>query len=431
LLVEMTDSVSELVLKNNYRQAQAISLVEYQAESRSIEYQRFIKEFSDAGRLDRALEFMPSDEELVERRAQGKTLTRPELSILVSYSKAAVKEQLIEAELPSDTCLSGALHQAFPLRLIELYPVEVQEHRLRKEIVVTQIANDMVNRMGLNFVLRQQKATGASVADIACVYIAVMEMYQLPELWDRIENSNHSVAAGAQMDMMLALVGLVKRATRWLLRNRRRQLSPGELIAQFGAGVQQLPAELPTLLRGRAAEHYESLCERYAEQGVDDELAEAVARTHYSYMVLGIIEASIEAEAPFMDIAKLYFAMGEQLQLDWFAGQILATKIDSEWQALARDTYLEDLEWQQRTLAIGALCHLHEDGNLLHCMERWETQEARLLERWQQMLNELQAAAAPDFAMLAVANRELLDLAQSTVRANNNITDSARQPGEN
>ncbi|CAA0098921.1 NAD-specific glutamate dehydrogenase [Halioglobus japonicus] len=416
LLVEMTESVSELVLHNNYRQAQAISLVEYQAESRAAEYQRFITDFSDAGRLDRDLEFLPSDEELLERRAHGKTLTRPELSVLVSYSKAALKEQLIESELQHDACLKGALHQAFPPRLAELYPEEVKEHRLRKEIIATQIANDMVNRMGLNFVLRQQKATGVSVDDVACAYAAVMEIYSIPRLWDQIEGLGHTVTAGAQMDMMLVLVGLVKRATRWLLRNRRRQLAPTTLIAQFRSGVETLSVEFPALLRGRTAEHYESLREHYEEQGVDAELAMTVAGTHYSYRALGIVEAALQEGAQLMEVAKVYFAIGEELQLDWFAGQILFAKIDTEWQAMARDSYLEDLEWQQRTLATGALRYLEEDGNLLHCLQHWEAQEERLLSRWRQMLTELQAASAPDFAMLAVANRELLDLAQSTAR---------------
>ena len=414
LLVEMTDSVSELVLHNNFRQVQAISLVEYQAESRAVEYRRLIKDFSDAGRLDRALEFIPDDEELMERAAQGKTLTRPELSVLVSYSKAALKEQLIDSELQHDACLSGALHKAFPPRLVELYPQEVQEHRLRKEIVATQIANDIVNRMGLNFVLRQQKATGASVDDVACAYTAVMEIYGITGLWDRIEDLGHTVTAGAQMDMLLVLIGLVKRATRWFLRNRRRQLSPTGLIAQFRTGVQELPPEFPTLLRGSTLDHYDSLCEHYEEQGVDAEMAQLVAGTHYSYRVLGIVEAAARAGAPLMEVAKVYFAIGEELQLDWFAAQILAAKVDTEWQGLARDSYLEDLEWQQRTLAIGVLHHMAEDGNLLHAMQRWESQEAKLLERWRHMLSELQAASAPDFAMLAVANRELLDLAQST-----------------
>jgi glutamate dehydrogenase len=417
LLAEMTDSVAELVLRNNHRQTQAISLLQYQADSRAMEYERFIREFEGAGRLDRTLEFIPTEEELLERRAQGKTLTRPELSVLVSYSKAALKEQLIDAEMQPDACLSTALHQAFPARLVELYPAEVQEHRLHREIVATQIANDIVNRMGLNFIQRQQSATGASVADVACAYAAVMDVYRIPELWERVENVNHAVRAQDQMDMMLALVSLVKRATRWLLRNRRRQLAPGPLIAQFGAGVERLPAVLPSLLRGRTAAHYEHLRTHYAGMGVDAALADAVACTHYSYTALGIIEAATEAEAPPIDVARLFFAIGEQLQLDWFASLILATRVDSEWQSMARDTYLEDLEWQQRTLAIGALRHLDAQRDLEAALRRWERQEELLLQRWQQMLIDLQAVEAPDFAMLAVANRELLDLAQSTARA--------------
>ena len=221
--------------------------------------------------------------------------------------------------------------------------------------------------------------------------------------------------------MMLVLTSLVKRATRWFMRNRRRQLSPTLLIAQFQSGVEQLAAEFPVLLRGSAADHYESLRAHYEEQGVHAETAEVVAGTHYSYRVLGIVEAATEAGAPLLEVAKLYFAIGEELQLDWFAAQILSAKIDTEWQALARDSYLEDLEWQQRTLAIGALRYLDQDRNLLHCMHSWETQEARLLERWQQMLTDLKAAVTPDFAMLAVANRELLDLAQSTARGSMNL----------
>jgi glutamate dehydrogenase len=115
-----------------------------------------------------------------------------------------------------------------------------------------------------------------------------------------------------------------------------------------------------------------------------------------------------------MEVAAIYFAIGEELQLDWFAAQILSAKIDTEWQGMARDSYLEDLEWQQRTLATGVLHYLEADRDLSHGMERWAVRETPLLERWRQMLSELQAVSTPDFAMLAVANRELLDLAQST-----------------
>ena len=416
LLEEMTDSISELVLQNNYHQVQAISMVELQAEERFGEYRRFIENMEEAGRIDRALEFLPSDEELLERRTQGQPLTRPELSVLISYSKAVLKEQLIDSDLGKDSYLANAVNTAFPQRLVEQYSDEVLSHRLHREIMSTQVANDIVNRMGLNFVSRQAKATGASAADVARAFITVTEVFRLRELWEWIELLDHRVSSAVQMDMMLKLLRLVKRATRWLLRNRRHELAPTPLVEEFSAGLEQLREAYPAMLRGSSAELYESAYDRYVEEGVGEELASRIAGTQLAYTGLGIIQAAKESEASLLDVANLYFFIGERLELDWFSGQILASKVENEWQALARDTYMEDLEWQQRTLAVGALKHLDEDANLLTCMQRWEGEQESLLSRWQAMLAELHATDAPDFAMFAVANRELLDLAQSSKR---------------
>lgn len=417
LLEAMTDSVADLVLENSYLQVQAISLVEFQAQDRSGEYQRFIQTFEELGRLDRALEFLPSNDELLERRAQGQALTRPELSVLISYSKATLKEQLIDSQLGADPCIARMVNTAFPARLVDEYSTEIQEHRLHCEIMATQLANDIVNRMGLNFVMRQQKATGASVSDIARAYSTMMELYQLRQLWGEIEALDNRVPTSIQMEMMLNLIRLVKRGTRWLLRNRRHALQPTALIDEFAAGVEQVCEAIPTLLRGRADEQYQGLYDHFVDAGVNETLAQQAAGANHAYTGLGIVHVATQTSAPLMDVARLYFAVGERLELDWFSGQILASKVDNEWQALARDSYLEDLEWQQRTLAVGALRHMPEDANLLGCLEQWEAQEAMLMERWQNMLTELHATAAPDFAMFAVANRELLDLAQSSMRS--------------
>ena len=416
LLEEMTDDVSRLVLQNNYHQVQAISLVEMQAEERSGEYRRFIENMEEAGRIDRALEFLPSDEELVERRARRQPLTRPELSVLISYSKAGLKEELIESDLGMDPYLANMVKTAFPQRLVERYGEEILSHRLHREIMATQVANDIVNRVGLNFIIRQAKATGASAADVARAYTVVMEVFSLRELWDWIELLDLRVANEVQFDMMLSLLRLVKRATRWVLRNRRHELAPTALVEEFRGGVDMLREDFPGMLRGRASEQYQASYDRYLEQGVGEELARRVAASHQAYTAMGIIQVAAETGAPLQEVARLYFYMGERLELDWFSGQILASNVENEWQAMARDTYLEDLEWQQRTLTVGALKHLDEEGNLRTCMQRWEAEQERLLSRWQGMLAELHATEAPDFSMFAVANRELLDLAQSSVR---------------
>ncbi|KZX58779.1 NAD-glutamate dehydrogenase [Halioglobus sp. HI00S01] len=417
LLEKMTDDVADLVLHNNYRQVQSISLAEMQAGERFEEYLRFMETMEEMGRLDRALEFLPSAEDMLERRSRGQPLTRPELSVLISYSKGVLKEELIASDLGRDPYLANAVVTAFPAQLVDAYPEDIRTHRLHREIMCTQVANDIVNRMGLNFILRLRKATGASIADVARAFTTVMEVFNLRELWDQIEAMDHEVSAEVQQDMMLRLIRLVKRASRWLLRNRRHDLAPTPLIAEFRPGLAELRETFRDLLRGRVLEQYEEIAEHYLGEGVDETVAHRVAGNHLAYTALGIIQAAKESGAPLTDVASLYYAMGDQLELDWFGNQILGAKVTNEWQALARDTYLEDLEWQQRTLAVGALHHLPEDRNLLTCLSDWAKQEQVLLSRWQEMLAELHATEVPDFAMFAVANRELLDLAQSSVRA--------------
>jgi glutamate dehydrogenase len=414
LLEEMTDSVAELVLDNNYHQTQAISLVEFQAMERSGEYRRFIRIMEDEGRIDRGLEFIPSDEELAERRAQGKTLTRPELSVIVSYTKGILKEQLIDADLGEDSHLAELVKSTFPSRLVDQYPQEIIDHGLYREIMATQLANDIVNRMGLNFMLRQRRATGASVGDVAKAYVAALELFRLREVWHQVEALDHKVDTAVQLEMMLQLIRLVKRVTRWILRNRRNQLTPSDLMEEFSEGMNELFEMSAEVFRGRAADQYQNLLDHYTEVGVEEALALRVARTTQSYTALGIIQVGTQTDVPLFEVAQFYFLLGERLELDWFTALILAANVDSEWQAMARDAYLEDIEWQHRSLTLGALRHRQEDGNILKALQSWEKQEAALLRRWQEMLVELHATETPDFSMFAVANRELLDLAQSS-----------------
>ena len=315
-----------------------------------------------------------------------------------------IDESRLESDLGKDPHLANAVATAFPQRLVDIYPDEVREHRLHREIMCTQIANDIINRMGLNFIQRQRKATGAPVADVARAYASVMDIFGVSEVWEQVEQLDHSVDAQVQMEMMVNLIRLVKRTTRWLLRNRRHELTPTRVIAEFSDGVAQLRGALPTLLRGRsrAAQQYKSQYQYYIEQGVDETLAATVAATLQAYTALGIIQAAVETHEPLLDVAQVYYVLGERLELDWFSSQILDSKIDNEWQAMARDTYLEDLEWQQRTLAVGVLRHMCEDRDLLKCLSTWQEHEAPLIKRWQEMLTELHATSAPDFAMFAV-----------------------------
>ena len=188
-----------------------------------------------------------------------------------------------------------------------------------------------------------------------------------------------------------------------------------QAIAEFQPGVEELESALPGLLSGRAAELVRQRYQELTQKHVGSELAQFVAGSQYLYAAMGIIEAARNIECTPLEVAELFFRLGEELELDWFASLITSAKIENEWQALARDTYLEDLEWQQRSLAVGALRHICEKRDTELCMQRWMDEERILIERWRTMLADLHATPVPDFAMFAVANRELLDLAQSSL----------------
>ncbi len=414
LLEQMTDTVSDLVLENNYKQTQALSLAEREAFMRLAEYRRLIQDMESAGKLNRQLEFLPADDELQERRGSAKGLTRPELSVLISYVKSQLKEELIDTTVPNDEFMANAVETAFPQRLRDDFKALIHDHRLRREIISTQLANDMINHMGITFVGRMEQSTGVSKADIVSGYVTAREVFDMPSIWDQVEALDYQVSSELQMEMMAALNRLIRRASRWFIRNRRGEIHPASEIANFRDSVRDLRAQLGAITSGKTKETYEQAFDQYTEQGVPKELASYIASVRELYPFLSIIDAAQTIDAPVNKVAQLFFSLAERLQLDWFAAQISDLKIENHWQAIARESYRDDLEWQMRNLTVGAMRHICEKGDIEACIDRWMEQQNLLVERWQEMLANLQATETQEFAMFSVAIRELLDLAQSS-----------------
>lgn len=414
LLESMTDAVAELVINNNYRQTQALSLAEREALARTGEYRRLIQRMEQDRRLSRALEFIPDDDTLVERKTAGKALTRPELAVLISYTKSQLKTELVNTDAPDDPHLAHALDSAFPAVLRERYGAAIDKHRLRREIIATQLANDMVNLMGITFVDRITFSTGATIGEVVRSYVTARDVFDMHHYWQQIEALDGSIEADLQLEMMAALMRLVRRGARWFIRNRRVGLEPARELERFRAPLAELYRSLPGMVEGNLAEDYEQRRLRLAEAGVPPSLAAYVAAANLLYSCLGIIDAADGLGAPPARVAEVYMALAQQLELDWFAKQIADLKIENQWQALAREAYRDDLEWQMRALAAGALRHFCGDGDVDACIRSWIAQQEPLVGRWRAMLTELHGTDAKEFAMYSVAIRELLDLAQSS-----------------
>lgn len=410
LLAEMTDNVAQLVLHNNYRQTQAISIAQADALKRSAEYRRFMNKLQADGRLDRKLEFLPDDEALMERQSQGKGLTRPELAILISYAKATLKEDLANSDIADDPYVAHFIEGAFPEKICTHFREPLYRHRLRREIIATQIANDIVNNMGISFAQRLMESTGANTGELAVAYITARDIFQLDSYWQELEKLDYQILAALQIELMIKMMRRVRRATRWFLRNRRNQLNPGTEVEIFTPGVQEIAAHLPKLLRGQPLQEWQERCAYLQEQGLPQPLAVRSAMPGYLFSGLSVVDAALTNGTALLLVADLYFALGEYLELPWFAEQISDVKVENYWQAMARESYMDDLEAQLRKLASTLIPEITDADSVATVVSRWGEQHTVQIKRWKAMISELQAGSHADFAVFSVALRELRDL---------------------
>lgn len=413
LLADMTDDVSELVLKNNYVQTRAVSLAEQLSLVNYDLFTRFIQDLEASGKIDRELEFLPSDKELAARKSNDIGLSRPEISVLLAYSKMILKDEIVNSDIPDDKHIAKIIETAFPARLVDKFPEQVSNHSLRKEIIATQLSNAVINDMGITFAYRVNEETGESFANIAKAYCIANEAFNLPELWAQIEALDYKVCSDLQDEMIISIGRMMRRATRWFLRNHRNVEDIPSLIELYKPGIEQLNKNLPQLIMGAAKVHLEETVERYVEAGVPKDTAIRIANCMAMYSALDIVAASNEHNFNPADVAKTYFTVGSNLDLAWFRWIILNHPAENHWETVAKSVFRDDIDWQQRQLTISVMKHHGDSADIHENIECWTQQHETLVARWRKMFTELRSSNNCSFVIFAVAIRGLLDLTQS------------------
>jgi glutamate dehydrogenase len=412
LLAEMTDDVAALVLADNYRQAQAISVTEATAPASLDRHARHMRNLERMGRLNRALEFLPNDEEITERLAAGKGLSRPELAVLLAYSKINVYSALLDSDVPEDPYLGAELCRYLPELLRERYEKQMQSHRLRREIIATSISNGLVNRVGSSFVHWLRTESGTSITDVARAYTVVRDVFDLERLWLDVEALDHVVHAHVQTAVLIESRKLVERASVWLLRSRRQPLDVAGEVAHFTPGVRALAAGLQELMVGGDAEAMGGRVQRLEKQGVPAELAARIGALAPMSAALDIVEVASGAGREVPEVAAVYFTLGSRLELDWLRSEVTAMPVATHWQALAKASLRDDLAIQHRGLAAGVL-RAGQAGGAEELVEAWLEDNATRVRRCLSTFTDLRAAGTLDIAMLSVAMRELRNLVQT------------------
>ncbi len=417
LLERMTDEVGEQCLRDNYLQTQSITVTHDLGAHLLDRFARFMRALEKNRQLDRAIEFLPDDEVINERMKQGIGLARPEVAVLLSYSKIVLYDEILASSLPDDPYFLDDLIEYFPSALRKKYATEISKHRLRREIVATVVTNDLVNRVGINFIYEVREKTGLSAAEITKAYTITREIFGMRQIWAEIEALDNKAPAMLQSTMLVECGRLIERETVWFLREGGAPLRIDKMVADYGPGVRVVMDRIETFLGASDQKLMAERTQGYMEQGASRALARRIASLQHLAPACDIVRIAQQGKLPVEQAAELYFAIGERFGLHWLrraAGQLPS---DTAWDKLAVTAVVDDLFGHQADLTGGMLSQQAKGkskgkpkgkkDSAQALIEGWSAQRTPLVARNDQLLAELKSAGTPDFAMLAVANRQL------------------------
>ncbi len=422
LLEKMTEEVGKQCLRDNYLQSQAITVTHQLGGHLLDRFARFMRSLEKDGQLNRRIEYLPDDEEVLERMKRGEGLTRAEIAVLLSYSKLVLYDDLLKSDLPDDAHFIADLATYFPKPLRTPYAAQIDRHRLKREIVVTVVSNDVVNRVGINFVHEVREKTGMPPEEIVKAYIIAREIFGMRDLWAQIEALDNKVPALLQSRMLVECGRLIERETVWFLREVGIPLDIAGEIGRFGEGVATLVGRIESLLSPADRELLDQHTAQLVEQGAPQALARRIASLPMLAPVCDVVRIAATLKLPVEKVAEAYFTIGDRFGFDWLRRSAGSLPTDTAWDKLAVSAIIDDFYGHQSELTTRVLNGSGagkgagkasgkrggKDGAATDkIIAEWSAGRAPLVTRTEQLLEELKTSGTPDFAMLAVANRQL------------------------
>ncbi|MFY8061171.1 MAG: NAD-glutamate dehydrogenase, partial [Arenimonas sp.] len=368
------------------------------------------------GLLDRAIEFLPSDAELAERKAKGQGMTRPELSVLLSYDKIVIFNQLLESDVPEDPFLSKELQRYFPKPLQEKYAGYMLSHRLRREIIATAVTNSLVNRMGSTFLLRMQEDTGETPSQVAKAYTIIRESMLARELWAEIDALDHKVGENVQLEALAGIWHLQRNLTRWLIALPGLLLDIARMVERYQEPFSTLLQSLPGALTASDKSAFQAEFSRLSKLGMSDRLAHFLAALPYLNSAMDIIELSLLEKQPVMAVAQAHFALSDALHINWLMENVELLPVTGRWQAQARGVLRDELQAQQRQLVSTVLATAVPGKSPADWVSSWLSRDDAALKYTLGMFTDMRSLSEMDFPTLSVAVRRLAQIASTGVR---------------
>jgi glutamate dehydrogenase len=412
LLEELTEEVAHLVLDDNRTQSLAISLDALRTADSSDEFRDLMVALEKVGELNRASEGLPTTDVLVERAERGESLVRPELCVLLAYAKLSLKTSLLRGQLTEDPINAGYLHNYFPKRAVEAAGEDaLQGHRLRREIIAGQVANDLVDLMGATFVNRVTRDTGRSAEEVVRAWLVASRLADHRTLLSEMAGQQSALNADVSYRWLLGLSRVLERSTRWVLQNADPDVSPARIVEENAAGVADLRAGFSGLVAGDDLALFRERVREIQKLGADESFSQTLITLRFLDQLLEILQIARDTKADAMATGQAYYSLAETLDVPWLRRLAFASAGEGHWEQRAAQALIEDLSRVHRRLVVSAV-EQAKGGDVARAAAAMLTGAGRELDRFRGVVAELRAEEVAGLAGASVAVRELGTLAE-------------------
>ncbi|MCF6318597.1 MAG: NAD-glutamate dehydrogenase [Proteobacteria bacterium] len=409
LLESMTENVGELVLKNNYSQTQTLSMMEYHSKQRLGAKAHLIGVLEKRGLLDREIEFLPTRQQLKQRQAEGKGLSRPELCVLLSYSKLALFEDLLMSDVLGDKWFASLLREYFPKKLQKTDVKYLSGHRLHKEIVATLLTSQIIDRMGATFMQRTFEDTGASVGAIAKAYVVSVELFGAEEIWKSIEGLDFTIKPIHQIEGALIVWNQIRQSVRWILNKFGHSFDISTVINDLKQDIAQYTKNLLTVLPQKDVKALKSKESLLLKNNYPKELANKIACSEFSYAALDVVEIAFKSKTTVTKASKMFFALGEKLNLVWLRDMIEKLVVIGQWHAHARGVLRDEL-FEHHNLLTQTVINKYGVEGSDDTLNQWMAENKQTVRSVRNMLQQMRSEKSVDYATVMVAVRSINNL---------------------
>ncbi|WP_315770742.1 NAD-glutamate dehydrogenase domain-containing protein [Rhodococcoides kroppenstedtii] len=413
LLASMAGDVESSVLAHNLSQNLLLGDTRQTAPSQVDVHDRLISQLEERFGLVRALEALPDSAAMSERRQADSGLVSSELATLIAHTKLAYKADVSRSGLPDDPEYTADLRRYFPAALREQFDDALQLHPLRRDIIVNEIVNTMVDRAGATFAFRLGEETGADSVDAARAFRIVSSVFSVEVTRSEIDRA--PVPPRVRHALIAESRRLLDRAARWFLTNRPQPLDLAVETQRFEEAVRDLAPAVGSLLRGSEAAAVEASTARWAREGVPTALAREVSELLYRYCILDIVELSHSTGLSLPTIAELYFSLSDHLMIDKMLIAISGLPRDTIWSANARLSLRDDLYRSLRAITADVVLATDTTFSVDDRIAHWENINAARLARARGTLAKIGREESYDLTSLLVAIRQIRSMVSGLI----------------